>query len=106
MAQEYDEMTEKKIKKASALSYSPGQDNAPKVIASGKGVIAEKLLEAAERENVPVVQDAHLAETLDKLKIGTEIPEELYEVVAEVLSFVSRVDDAAAKKFGHSFKRS
>jgi flagellar biosynthesis protein len=92
-------MSTKKIKKATALAYTPHQDNAPKVIASGKGVIAEKILEKAKEEKIPVVEDAHLAETLDRLSVGSEIPAELYEVVAEVLAFISRVDDAAGKKY-------
>lgn len=90
---------EKEIKKATALSYSPNEDKAPKIIASGKGVLAEKILEKAKQEEIPVVEDSSLVEELVKLGIGTEIPIELYEVVAEILSFVSRVDDKAAKKF-------
>ncbi len=93
-------MEKKEIKKASALAYIPGEDGAPKVVASGRGVLADKILEVARAEKIPVVQDAHLAETLDKLRVGSEIPAELYEVVAEVLSFISRVDEEAGRKFG------
>lgn len=93
-------MEKKEIKKASALAYTPGEDKAPKVIASGKGMLAEKIIETAKEVKIPVVQDAHLAETLDKLRVGSEIPAELYEVVAEVLSFISRVDEEAGRKFG------
>jgi len=93
-------MEKKEIKKASALAYTPGEDKAPKVIASGKGVIAEKILEVAKEVKIPVVEDAHLADTLDKLRVGSEIPAELYDVVAEVLSFISRVDEEAGRKFG------
>lgn len=93
-------MEKNETKKATALSYTPGKDSAPKVIASGKGYIAEKIIEVAKEEKIPVVQDAHLAETLEKLRIGSEIPAELYEVVAEVLSFISRVDEEAGRKFG------
>ncbi|NLK69751.1 MAG: flagellar biogenesis protein [Clostridiaceae bacterium] len=92
---------EKKVKKATALSYTPNEDKAPKIIASGKGVLAEKILEKAKEEEIPVVEDSNLVEELVKLSIGSEIPVELYEVVAEVLSFVSRVDEKAAKKFKH-----
>jgi flagellar biosynthesis protein len=93
-------MKKKDIKKAAALSYSPGEDGAPRVIASGKGVIAEKMLEKAAANKIPVYEDAHLADTLVKLKLGSEIPVELYEVVASVLTFISKVDEAAGKKFG------
>lgn len=93
-------MRKKEIKKAAALSYNPGDDAAPRVIASGKGVIAEKILEKAQQNKIPVYEDGHLAETLVKLKLGSEIPVELYEVVAQVLAFISRVDEAAGRKFG------
>jgi flagellar biosynthesis protein len=93
-------MKKKEIKKAAALSYSPGDDSAPRVIASGKGLIAEKILEKAEEKKIPVYEDEHLVETLVKLKVGSEIPAELYEVVAEVLAFISRVDESAGRKFG------
>lgn len=92
-------MDKKKIKKAAALSYNPGEDEAPKVITSGKGVIAEKILEKAKKENIPVYEDPQLADTLVKLKFGTEIPVELYEVVASVLAFIGRVDESAGRKY-------
>lgn len=82
-----------KIKKASALSYLPGQDNAPKVIASGKGAIAEKIIEKARNFKIPIYEDEHLADALSRISTGSEIPPELYEVVAEVLAFISRLDD-------------
>ena len=93
-------MEKKENQKATALAYTPGEDSAPKVVASGMGYIAEKIIEVAKEQKIPVVQDAHLAETLEKLRIGSEIPAELYEVVAEVLSFISRVDEEAGRKFG------
>ncbi|NLY19234.1 MAG: flagellar biogenesis protein [Clostridiaceae bacterium] len=92
-------MKKKDIKKAAALSYKPGEDSAPKVVASGKGVIAEKILEKAKEEKIPVYEDAHLADALVKLKFGSEIPFELYEVVASVLAFISKVDEKAGDKF-------
>lgn len=92
-------MEEKKIKKATALSYSPREDRAPKIIASGKGLIAEKIIEKAENENIPVVENSDIAAKLSKVGIGSEIPVELYEVVAEILAFVYRIDDKAGEKF-------
>jgi flagellar biosynthesis protein len=83
------------VRKATALSYEPGADKAPKVVASGRGDIAEKIIETAREADVPVYEDAHLADVLGALKLGTEIPQELYEVVAEVLAFVSRMDEQA-----------
>lgn len=89
------EKQSKMVRKATALSYEPGADKAPKVVATGRGDIAEKIIETARGADVPVYEDAHLADVLGTLKLGTEIPQELYEVVAEVLAFVSRMDEQA-----------
>lgn len=78
-------------KTAVALSYEAG-DRAPKILATGKGYVAEKIIEAAKEENVPVHKDEKLAATLSKLEIGDYIPKELYGVVAEILVFVDRVE--------------
>lgn len=78
-------------KTAVALSYEDG-DQAPKILATGKGYVAEKIIEAAKEENVPVHKDEKLADTLSKLEIGDYIPKELYGVVAEILVFVDRVE--------------
>ena len=86
----------KKIKTAVALSYDPDED-APKVIASGKGALAERIIEKASEANVAVHRDDKLAETLSKLEIGEMIPPELYEVVAEILVFVDAMDKIKAK---------
>ena len=83
------------VRKATALSYEPGADKAPKIVATGRGDIAERIIETAREADVPVYEDAHLADVLGTLKLGTEIPQELYEVVAEVLAFVSRMDEQA-----------
>ena len=78
-------------KTAVALSYEEG-DQAPKILATGKGYVAEKIIEAAKEENVHVHKDEKLAATLSKLEIGDYIPKELYGVVAEILVFVDRVE--------------
>ncbi|HHW47106.1 MAG TPA: flagellar biogenesis protein [Clostridiaceae bacterium] len=83
---------DEKIKEAVALSYSPDRDYAPRIIAKGSGYIAEKIVETAKNANVPVYQDAELAQTLNSLSIGDEIPSELYEVVAQILVFIGYVD--------------
>lgn len=86
-------MAETKTKKrtAVALEYDPN-DNAPKVIASGTGRVADKIIEKAKEAKVPVHQDSKLADTLSRLEIGEMIPPELYEVVAEILVFVDAMD--------------
>ncbi len=85
-----------KIKQAIALEYNPSEE-APKVIAAGKGKLAERILEKAVEEHVPVHKDSALADTLSRLEIGELIPPELYEVVAEILVFVDQMDKIQAK---------
>ncbi len=85
-----------KPKQAIALSYDPKED-APKVIASGRGALAERIIEKAKESDVPVHRDDKLADTLSKLEIGDLIPPELYEVVAEILVFVDAMDKLKAK---------
>ncbi|MBQ0042612.1 MAG: EscU/YscU/HrcU family type III secretion system export apparatus switch protein [Lachnospiraceae bacterium] len=85
-----------KNKTAIALEYDPS-DAAPKIVATGKGRLAEKIIEAAKEADVPVHEDAKLAGTLSKLEIGDLIPPELYEVVAEILVFVDAMDKIRAK---------
>lgn len=87
----------KKIKTAVALGYDPSEDGAPKVIASGKGALADKIIEQANENKIPVHQDDKLADTLSRLEIGEMIPPELYEVVAEILVFVDAMDKIKAK---------
>lgn len=80
-----------KQKTAVALSYEKGEE-APRILASGKGYLAEKIIEEAKKSEVPFHEDAKLADTLSHLEIGDYIPPELYEVVAEILVFVDRMD--------------
>lgn len=87
----------KKTKTAVALEYNP-QDEAPKIIASGKGYLAEKIIETAKAADVPVHKDDRLAQSLSRLEIGDYIPKELYQVVAEVLLFVDRLDHIKSKE--------
>ncbi len=88
-----------KEKTAVALSYEPG-DTAPKILATGKGHMAEKIIEAAKENDVPFYKDNKLADTLSKLDIGENIPPELYEVVAEILVFVDGMEKMKAKLDG------
>ena len=80
-------------KKAVAILYKDGEGSAPKVIASGKGTIAEKIIETAEAAGIHIQQDANLVELLSKVDVGEEIPVELYQTVAEVLAFVYKVNN-------------
>ncbi len=91
-----DSKENRRLKTAIALEYDP-QDAAPKIVATGKGIVAEKIIEAAQEADVPVHEDSKLAATLSKLEIGEMIPPELYEVVAEILVFVDAMDKIKAK---------
>ncbi len=86
----------KKPKTAVALEYDPN-DEAPRIIATGKGALAERIIEKAKEADVPVHRDDKLADTLSRLDIGEMIPPELYEVVAEILVFVDSMDKIKAK---------
>lgn len=81
-----------KRKEAVALSYSPEVDAPPTVIAKGKGIIAENILEKALENNIPIQEDPSLVSMLGQLNINEAIPEELYQAVAEVFAFIYRVD--------------
>lgn len=78
-------------KQAAALSYELGQ-TAPRVVASGRGLIAERIVAAAQEAGVPVRSDPALARALSALDLGEEVPEALYRAVAEALAWAYRLD--------------
>ena len=90
------DMEKNKVKQAIALEYDPS-DEAPKVVASGRGLLAERIIERAKESDVPIHRDDKLADTLSRLEIGEMIPPELYEVVAEILIFVDSMDKLKKK---------
>lgn len=96
MKQNQREEQQTKVKQAIALEYNPEED-APKVVASGRGILAERIIERAQESDVPIHRDDKLADTLSRLEIGEMIPPELYEVVAEILVFVDAMDKIKAK---------
>lgn len=81
-----------KIKKAAALSYDQDQDAAPRVVARGAGLVAQKIVDLAAAHNIPVREDPNLAQMLAALDVNTEIPAELYQAVAQVLVFIYRMN--------------
>ena len=81
-----------KDKKAIALEYERGKDVAPKVTAKGRGAVAEKILALAREHGVPIEKDTTLLQALYRLDLNEEIPEELYQVVAEILAFIYRMN--------------
>jgi len=82
----------KHYKQAAALRYDCDHDNAPRLVASGKRLFAEKIVSVARENNIPVVQDPGLVASLMKLEINTEIPSDLYLAVARILVFIHRLD--------------
>ena len=93
-----------KQKKAIAILYDDSPDSAPKVIASGKGSIAQKIIETAEEAGIHIQQDPNLVEMLAKVDVGEEIPVELYQTVAEVLAFVYKVNNRFKDKMAGNSK--
>ena len=85
---------------AVALGYQPGEGAAPEVLASGVGLLAERIVQAARTSGIPVHEDADLAEVLGRLDVGAEIPAELYDAVAEVLAFIYRMNGTYAGVVG------
>ena len=92
------ETVDKTKLKAVVLKYDVDKSKAPKITGFGKGQIAEKILKVAEENKVPFYEDSSLVELLSKLAINSEIPPSLYNVVAEILSFVYKLDRLAKKK--------
>lgn len=88
----------KKQKLAAALKYNQLKDRAPKVIAKGKGVVAENIIKKAEESDVVIYKDEKLTQQLVNLSLGEEIPAELYNVIAEVLVFISKADRGAGRR--------
>lgn len=81
-------MQKKQRPHAVALRYDPGQDQAPRVVASGRGEVAASILAAAKEYGIPLHQDPQLTAVLIQQELGSQIPEDLYGVVAEILAFI------------------
>lgn len=86
------------MKKAIGIGYEKGKDSAPRVVTRGEGALAEKIIEIANEYGIYVKEDKTLAEILYKLDISQEIPEELYNVIAEIFLYVYKID----KKMGEN----
>lgn len=86
-----------KKNKAVALRYNNEKDPAPRLVAKGSGVIAEKIIEAALKAGVPVQEDPELVALLMKLDIDRIIPPEMYVAVAEILAFIYKVNSKVKK---------
>ena len=83
-------------RRAVALRYKPAEDDAPRVVAKGRGYLADKILELARAHNIPIREDKNLVQILSRLDLDQQIPPELYRAVAEILAFIYRVGQQAS----------
>jgi flagellar biosynthesis protein len=79
-------------KRAVALRYDPAKDKAPKLVAKGKGRVAEQILALARKNYIPVREDPNLVQVLSRLNVDQEIPPQVYQAVAAILAFLYRVN--------------
>ncbi len=89
-----------KRRRATALHYEGAGARAPKVVASGQGRIAERIIELAREAGIAIREDAALTEALSKLELNREIPEDLYSAVAETLAWAYALDGRALQRRG------
>jgi flagellar biosynthesis protein len=83
---------ENEDKQVAALKYNKEKNTAPEIVALGKRRIAEQIINTAKESGVPIYKNAPLAESLNKMALGQEIPPALYEIVAQVLIYVAELD--------------
>ena len=81
-----------KPSKAAALKYDPSQNRAPKVLASGKGKVADAIIAKAKEYDIPLFANEALVESLVGLEIESEVPQELYQAVVEVFVWLAKSD--------------
>lgn len=86
--------------KAVAIKYRAEEDRAPKVVAKGKGLVAQAIKELAAKRGIPIRRDDDLVELLAQVEIDREIPAELYAAIAEVLAWIYRANDSLKKPAG------
>ncbi len=86
-----------KVRTAVALEFNPEKDDAPRVVAAGNGLVAERILEVARENDIPIREDEVLAQALSMVDLEQVIPQELYAVVAEVLAYVYRIKNKHIK---------
>jgi len=91
-------MDKKPLKKAVALRYDRKIDDSPKVVAKGRGKVAQKIIELAQKHDIPIKDDPDLIEVLSSLELNEEIPSEIYVAVAELLAFVYSMNSNRSEK--------
>ena len=85
----------KRNRQAAALRYVQGKDASPRLMAKGKGAVADRILEIARRNGIPIREDRELVQVLASLALYQEIPPELYKAVAEILVFLYSLNQGA-----------
>lgn len=86
-----------KSSKAAALKYDPSTNSAPKILAKGKGKVAEAIIAKAKEYDIPLFANEALVESLVGLEIDSEIPQELYQAVVEVFVWLAKADAKAMR---------
>ncbi len=76
--------------KAAALQYNASQDAAPKLLAKGKGLLAQKIIQKAKEFDIPLFANEALVNSLLDMEIESEIPAELYQTVAELFAWLAK----------------
>ncbi|MDO4754317.1 MAG: EscU/YscU/HrcU family type III secretion system export apparatus switch protein [Bacillota bacterium] len=85
-------------KMAAALAFDPTKHSAPQVVAKGMGLVAENILEKAKENQIPVYRDEKLVRQLQALEVNESIPPEMFEIVAEILVFITDLDQKKGKR--------
>lgn len=84
---------EKRIRKAIALRYDSEKEKAPRIVAKGRGYIADKIIQAANAHGVPLVADTGMSNLLEEIELDSQIPPQFYLAIAEILAFVYRLNE-------------
>lgn len=87
------------LPKAAALAYEQQSRQAPHIVASGRGEIARKIIEKAQAFGIPIFQNSALADSLLRLEVGEEIPQELYRAVVELFVWLAKSEEKAALSY-------
>jgi flagellar biosynthesis protein len=98
----YRDVAEREVtrsQQAVALGYDPDKDGAPRVLAAGRGLLAEQIISIAGQQGIPIREDTLLAAALAQVELDAEIPPELYALVAEVLAYVYRLREIPSSDY-------
>jgi flagellar biosynthesis protein len=94
MTNQYFNMRKRKVMNGPSAAVLKYDNDAPKVVAHGTGLVAKKIIEAAKQNNIQLQEDSTLIENLLQVDLGDSVPPQLYEVIAEVFILLEKIDDA------------